>query len=167
MAILGPNASGKSTLLQLIAGSLAPLSGRVLLDGIEIGSLDARTRAQRIAVVQQHAPLVFPAIAGEFVLQGRHPYGRALHLANEEDVTLAQNALVGIQISWGRDGLISRVPMIRLFAIRAEEAAAYHRLCAYKIPRSLDSVGNVATEDQPKIDIDRLGAAENERCLGR
>jgi hypothetical protein len=57
--------------------------------------------------------------------------------------------------------------MIRLFAIRAEEAAAYHRLCAYKIPRSLDSVGNVATEDQPKIDIDRLGAAENERCLGR
>ena len=32
-AILGPNASGKSTLLRLIAGALAPLSGRVLLDG--------------------------------------------------------------------------------------------------------------------------------------
>jgi len=96
VAILGPNASGKSTLLQMIAGSLAPLSGRVLLDGIEIRSLDARTRAQRIAVVQQHAPLVFPARAGEFVLQGRHPYGRKLHLPNSEDVNLARNALAQV-----------------------------------------------------------------------
>jgi ABC-type cobalamin/Fe3+-siderophores transport system ATPase subunit len=33
VAILGPNASGKSTLLRLITGTIAPLSGRVELDG--------------------------------------------------------------------------------------------------------------------------------------
>jgi len=32
VAILGPNASGKSTLLRLISGTIAPLSGRVELD---------------------------------------------------------------------------------------------------------------------------------------
>ena len=49
VAILGPNASGKSTLLQLITGTIAPLSGRVELEGEETSRLDVRTRAQRIA----------------------------------------------------------------------------------------------------------------------
>ena len=52
VAILGPNASGKSTLLRLVAGSMAPMAGRVELDGFETSRLDPRTRAQRIAMVQ-------------------------------------------------------------------------------------------------------------------
>lgn len=93
VAILGPNASGKSTLLKLIAGALAPLSGRVLLDGFVTHTLAPRARAQRIAMVQQETPLLFPAHAWEFVLQGRHPYGRALRFENEQDVLIARNAL--------------------------------------------------------------------------
>ena len=96
VAILGPNASGKSTLLRLISGTIAPLSGRVELDGQETSRLDARTRAQRIAVVHQESSVLFPALAGDFVLQGRHPYGRALRLATEEDVTIARNALAQV-----------------------------------------------------------------------
>jgi iron complex transport system ATP-binding protein len=96
VAILGPNASGKSTLLKLISGALAPLSGRILLDGFVTHSLTPRTRAQRIAVVQQESPLLFPARAWEFVLQGRHAHGRSLRFESPDDVLIAKNALAQV-----------------------------------------------------------------------
>ena len=93
VAILGPNASGKSTLLKLISGALAPLSGRILLNGFVTHELTPRTRAQRIAVVQQESTLLFPARAWEFVLQGRHSHGRSLRFETEDDIAIAKNAL--------------------------------------------------------------------------
>jgi iron complex transport system ATP-binding protein len=96
VAILGPNASGKSTLLRLISGTIAPLSGRVELDGEETSRLDLRTRAQRIAVVHQESSILYPSLAGEFVLQGRFPYGKALRFSNRGDVEIARNALAQV-----------------------------------------------------------------------
>jgi ABC-type cobalamin/Fe3+-siderophores transport system ATPase subunit len=103
VAILGPNASGKSTLLGLLAGSLKPLAGRVALDGAEVSALDARARARRIAVVRQESPLLFPMRALEYVLQGRHPYGRRMHLASPEDQALAAEALEQVGAAHLRD----------------------------------------------------------------
>jgi iron complex transport system ATP-binding protein len=105
VAILGPNASGKSTLLRLISGTIAPLSGRVELDGEETSRLDSRTRAQRIAVVRQESSILYAARAGDFVLQGRYPYGRALRLATTEDVAIARNALAQV----GAEHLAGRI----------------------------------------------------------
>jgi iron complex transport system ATP-binding protein len=96
VAILGPNASGKSTLLKLISGALAPLSGRILLNGFVTHSLTPRIRAQRIAVVQQESRLLFPARTWEFVLQGRHAYGSTLRFESEDDVIIAKNALAQV-----------------------------------------------------------------------
>lgn len=93
VAILGPNASGKSTLLRLLAGEFNALSGRIELDGTPPNHLGLRERAQRIALVHQESTLLFPLRVWEYVLQGRYPYGRRLRFESREDCLLADNAL--------------------------------------------------------------------------
>jgi len=56
-AIVGPSGSGKTTLLGLCAGLEHPTSGRVLLEGTDLGALDedgrARVRNEKIGFVFQ------------------------------------------------------------------------------------------------------------------
>ena len=62
VAILGPSGSGKSTLLGLLAGLDRPTTGRVWLDGVELGSLSederARLRGEKVGFVFQSFQLI-------------------------------------------------------------------------------------------------------------
>lgn len=94
LAVIGPNASGKSTLLKLLAGLLRPEAGAVLLDGRPVTSLSLRERARRIAVVQQESPLYFPIRVLPFVLQGRHAHMGTLEFESEPHLEVARTALL-------------------------------------------------------------------------
>jgi|HubBroStandDraft_4_1064222.scaffolds.fasta_scaffold13792_4 iron complex transport system ATP-binding protein len=96
ISILGPNASGKSTLLKLLAGVLKPISGFVRVDSFDASELEPRARAQKIALVQQESALLFPLRVWEFVLQGRYPHGKRLRFESEEDLLMAGNALAQV-----------------------------------------------------------------------
>src|SRR6184192_885741 len=62
VAITGPSGSGKSTLLGLIAGLDRPTAGSIVLDGVEITTLDenrlARLRRDRVGFVFQSYHLI-------------------------------------------------------------------------------------------------------------
>ena len=109
VAILGPSASGKSTLLTLLAGLNKPLSGRIEVDGTEVSQLDLRVRAQRIALVQQESELLFPLRVWEYVLQGRYPHGRRLRFESQEDCLFAGNALAQVGADALRDRWMDRL----------------------------------------------------------
>jgi len=53
LTIIGSNGAGKSTILNLIAGSFPPTSGRILLAGRDITPVPAHNRAQRIGRIVQ------------------------------------------------------------------------------------------------------------------
>jgi len=109
VAILGPNASGKSTLLKLLAGLVKPLSGHIEVDGFEVSELDLLARAKKIALVQQESELLFPLRVWEYVLQGRYPHGRRLRFESEEDCLLSGNALAQVGASALRDRWMDRL----------------------------------------------------------
>ena len=79
-AIVGASGSGKSTLLGLLAGLDAPSAGRVLLDGIDLGTLDedgrARLRAGRVGFVFQSFQLLPSLTALENVMLPLELIGR-------------------------------------------------------------------------------------------
>jgi ATP-binding cassette, subfamily B, bacterial len=57
VAFVGPSGSGKSTLLNVVLGFLRPTSGRLLLDGVDMQTLDLRTFRSRVSVVPQESVL--------------------------------------------------------------------------------------------------------------
>jgi len=57
VALVGPSGAGKSTVLNLAIGFLRPDSGRVLLDGVDMETLDLRTFRRHLSIVPQESIL--------------------------------------------------------------------------------------------------------------
>jgi ABC-type sugar transport system ATPase subunit len=69
--LVGENGSGKSTLLRILAGQVAPDSGRIALDGEEVRFADAaRAMAAGIATVTQETTLVPDLSVAENIFLG-------------------------------------------------------------------------------------------------
>jgi cobalamin transport system ATP-binding protein len=91
--LIGPNGCGKTTLLKLLAGVLAPESGSVALDGRDLASMSRRHVARRIAVVPQETHPAFEYTVLEMALMGRHPHLGAFQLEGPADIAIAEEAL--------------------------------------------------------------------------
>jgi ATP-binding cassette, subfamily B, bacterial len=64
LAIQGSSGSGKSALLEAVAGLLVPMAGRVMLDGMDTASVDLTSRSRRVALVAADLPLLRGSVAG-------------------------------------------------------------------------------------------------------
>ncbi len=93
LALLGPNGVGKSLTLHTLAGIRPTQSGAVRLDGEDIGDIDRRQIATRMALLPQYTEDIFPASVFDTAMIGRHPHIARFRWESVDDREIAREAL--------------------------------------------------------------------------
>ncbi|MFI6216168.1 ABC transporter ATP-binding protein [Nocardia brasiliensis] len=99
IGIVGPNGTGKTTLLQVLAGVRKPVQGRVLVDGLVLHGLSARRRARTVASVAQDERPPADLRAGEVVALGRTPYLPPWGAGSPREQQVIEQALTTVDLA--------------------------------------------------------------------
>ena len=97
--MLGGNGVGKTTLLHTLAGLRKPVSGRIMLDDINLQDYPRLHLARKAGVLFQDSQDTFPATVKETVLTGRFPYQSFWPGGQREDVVLADATLAQLNLA--------------------------------------------------------------------
>jgi iron complex transport system ATP-binding protein len=122
LGVIGANGAGKTTLLRVIGGTLPARAGSVRLGSLDLGRLDTRARAQKVAVVPQGARLPDAFSVSEVVLLGRTPYLSLFGRESDEDRRIAAQAMAQtdtLQLAERRIGELSGGEQQRVLVARA------------------------------------------------
>ena len=93
LALIGPNGAGKSTILKTVTGQLPAISGRVLLEGREIGAWPRGELAKKLAVVLTERVQTELMTCFEVAAMGRYPYTRRFGALTAADRDIVWNML--------------------------------------------------------------------------
>ncbi len=99
LSILGANGSGKTTLLKCINRILAPQSGKVLIDGVDIQGLGRGDIARRIGFLPQMHVSAYPYSVRDVAVMGRAPYLSLTSSPGEADYKIADESLEALGIA--------------------------------------------------------------------
>jgi iron complex transport system ATP-binding protein len=113
LGIVGPNGSGKTSLLKVLSSLLPAGEGDVRIGGLSLGKLSQTDIARVVAVVPQEYAQVFPFTVAETVLMGRFPHRTtrwwSLGIGDEtaNDLACAHQSMVDTDVLSLADRLVS------------------------------------------------------------
>ena len=105
LGIVGPNGSGKTSLLKLLAKLAIPQQGNLALFGTSLTGLSQEETARIVAFVPQESAQMFPFTVAETVLMGRFPHRRRTRWnlgfgwEDQEDCAVAAQAMATMDIA--------------------------------------------------------------------
>ena len=99
LGIIGPNGSGKTSLMSLLAGIRRPQAGAVTLDGEPLSAHGRQAIARRIAFVEQQAETTERITARQAVELGRTPHLGALTPWSRTDDAIVDRALEEVDMA--------------------------------------------------------------------
>jgi len=108
--IVGPNGSGKTTILRLLDGIVPPLSGEVLLGGERpLSGMKRKDIARHIAMVPQNGGLYYYQTVFQFAMQGRSPHLSILGFESPQDERITLEALEMTQLTGYLNSRVSEI----------------------------------------------------------
>lgn len=128
LTLIGPNGSGKTTILKTIINQLKPLNGVVCIESENVAQMDAHLLAQKMSVVLTNRLHTEMMTVREVVETGRYPYTGRFGILSEKDHHIVEEAmeLVRVKTIEGRDfskisdGQRQRVMLARALAQEPE-----------------------------------------------
>ena len=102
--IIGPNGSGKTTILDILCKHRQPQSGEVRYEGKNIASYSKKQLSRKIALVPQNFYINFPFTVEQVVMMGRYPHMPRFSAPSAKDRQCVEDIMAQTEI----DGFTGR-----------------------------------------------------------
>lgn len=109
VCLIGPNGTGKSTLLRTLSGLQKPLSGKIQIDKQDLLKLSHTDKAVLIALVLTEKIDVDNATVYDIVSFGRHPYSNWWGNITENDISLINESIDLVHLTHKKQNFLSEL----------------------------------------------------------
>jgi len=93
VGIIGPNGTGKSTLVKAITNIIQKSSGKIEIMGYDNTKISKKELAKHVAVVPQEFNIEYDFTNWDIVMMGRNPHTKRRNKKNFEDFEIVQEAM--------------------------------------------------------------------------
>lgn len=98
ISLIGPNGSGKTTFFETVLGQVAPLSGEVLIDGVNCNKMDRNFKMKTFGHVSSRFSGIEHLSIYDLIALGRVPYTNFLNRLSNDDHAIVNSVIEQLNI---------------------------------------------------------------------